>query len=76
MDSHDALVSKCQEWKNYPCNLMRPNQLKSILDGYRVQLNENTERLFNPESESISFFELHDGENCKKPGFPSTLDLC
>ena len=65
MNNHDALVHYCESWSDYPSNLLRPKQLKSVLEGYRQNLGNNEQRLFNSTKEEMNFLELYDGSDCK-----------
>ncbi|KAF4994056.1 hypothetical protein FDECE_13243 [Fusarium decemcellulare] len=62
MNSHDALIDCCERWECYPCNLLRPSQLKSILDRHRRDIIDNEKRLFNSNLENIHLLELNDGD--------------
>ncbi|WAO95674.1 Autophagy-related protein 1 [Fusarium falciforme] len=63
MDSHDRLVDLCENWTWYPCNLLRPLQLSSILERYRLWLKNDEKRLFDPTAEDIALLELRDGDD-------------
>lgn len=63
MDSHDRLVDLCENWAWYPCNLLRPLQLSSILERYRLWLKNDEKRLFDPTAEDIALLELRDGDD-------------
>ncbi|EEU36981.1 uncharacterized protein NECHADRAFT_52101 [Fusarium vanettenii 77-13-4] len=63
MDPHDRLVDLCENWSRYPCNLLRPLQLSSILERYRQWLKNDEKRLFDPTAENIGLLELSDGDD-------------
>ncbi|RSL72950.1 hypothetical protein CEP53_000901, partial [Fusarium sp. AF-6] len=63
MDSHDRLVDLSENWTLYPCNLLRPLQLSSILERYRQWLKNDEKRLFDPTAEDIALLELRDGDD-------------
>lgn len=63
MDSRDRLVDLCENWTCYPSNLLRPSQLSSILERYRLWLTNDEKRLFDPAAENIALLELRDGDD-------------
>ncbi|KAM0425859.1 hypothetical protein ACHAPT_008797 [Fusarium lateritium] len=76
MNSHDLLVDGCENWPCYPCNLLKPVQLKSALERYRRRLGDDEKRLFDPTAEDISLLELNDGDNVYREGtFLKYLEL-
>ena len=63
MDSHDLLVDGCENWIYYPSNLLKPAQLRSILDDFRKRLAHEQARLFDQKAEDIRLLELNDGDD-------------
>lgn len=63
MDSHDLLVDGCENWTYYPCNLLKPVQLRSSLDCFRIRLIHDQELLFDPAAEDIRLLELNDDDD-------------
>ncbi|KAI8626254.1 hypothetical protein F5Y19DRAFT_478862 [Xylariaceae sp. FL1651] len=55
-----------EDWKLYPTNLHQPRELKYILKKRLSFLDQNEERLFEPDLECLVFLEVCDGESSRR----------
>ncbi|EXA31934.1 hypothetical protein FOVG_16812 [Fusarium oxysporum f. sp. pisi HDV247] len=63
MDSYQSLKRCCEQWSTYPCNLLRPDQRRNVLENYHLILDGSEIRLFQASTEDIRILEPSDSPN-------------